>query len=434
MAKRIKPIKCPQCGSTQATETKTDYYRCNSCQSEFFIDSDDININHRHTYDYGTTQLPTASRKYLIISIVSSFAFLIGVFVFFSLIHKNTLPTTAPSVKAKSYWNIDEKIPIAHPQGEPIVLMIGEIITGDYPNKIIKPTFGFYNAKTFEEKALISIDIGQEVNETSLKKMDEGKTYIVINKNRLFLLDENTMNISEITPKQTQLSEFEKGFAKVEASSVYENSLKITNNLGQEYYYFPKLHKAVPYRNHQELTQMIAENPIVEGGRVLFSFSTKWGAYEEKLTDKFPELYKVKIATAAGYPYRELFLRWEYDFFSKKVVFKSHPESRVIWHQNFTPERIYFRPRVLHYDENEVLIFYKNELAESSPYFFQILDAQTGEVKQTFQSAEKRTYLTQEHVTKIKEGYLIMMYNAFIINTQEGKMQEYEITKKLTQW
>ena len=48
MTKRIKAVKCPQCGSTRAKELRPDYYKCSSCQTEFFIDSDDININHKY--------------------------------------------------------------------------------------------------------------------------------------------------------------------------------------------------------------------------------------------------------------------------------------------------------------------------------------------------------------------------------------------------
>ena len=48
MAKTIKTIKCPTCGSTKITETRQDYYKCYSCDVDFILDNDDININHRH--------------------------------------------------------------------------------------------------------------------------------------------------------------------------------------------------------------------------------------------------------------------------------------------------------------------------------------------------------------------------------------------------
>ena len=48
MSKRIKAIKCPHCGSTKVKETRPDYYQCKACSTEFFLDDDDININHRY--------------------------------------------------------------------------------------------------------------------------------------------------------------------------------------------------------------------------------------------------------------------------------------------------------------------------------------------------------------------------------------------------
>ena len=48
MPKHIKAVKCPQCGSTRATMLREDHYRCDSCSTEFFLDSDDITIHHKH--------------------------------------------------------------------------------------------------------------------------------------------------------------------------------------------------------------------------------------------------------------------------------------------------------------------------------------------------------------------------------------------------
>ncbi|CEN50567.1 conserved hypothetical protein [Capnocytophaga canimorsus] len=428
--KRIKPIKCPQCGSTQATETKTDYYRCNSCNSEFFIDNDDINIHHRHTYD-----TPQLSAKHL-----KALKFLgLGIAVFFlmmvviSLLPSKSIHAPAVVKENKSYWDIEQIIPTTNKDGEPIAIVVGSIVSGNHPNQTYKPTFGFFHAQTFKEIAAVPIDI-EKVGDVSYKKMDEGKTYIIINKNRLFLLDEKTLSISEVTPQSIGLAELEKGFAKVELVVVYENTLKITNNLGQEYYYYPKLNKAILYGNYKEIDQLIAQNPIAPQGVTQFIFTEKRVGFSEKMTDKFPELFKVKTQSQIGYPYRELMMRWNYNLSEQRVELETYKkESRIISYENFTPERIYFKPKVLHYDDNEVLIHFKHDVAESSPYFFQVLDTQTGEVKFTLQSNKEITYLNSSEVAKIKEGYLIGGYDAYILNTKEGKFEKIKLREKLTQ-
>lgn len=52
MAKEIKVIKCPQCGSTAKTELKPDFYRCNNCHTEYFLDDNDVTINYNHNYNH----------------------------------------------------------------------------------------------------------------------------------------------------------------------------------------------------------------------------------------------------------------------------------------------------------------------------------------------------------------------------------------------
>ncbi len=430
MAKRIKPIKCPQCGSTQATETKTDYYRCKSCKSEFFIDNDDININHRHTYD-----TPQLSAKHL-----KALKFLgLGIAVFFLMMMAIPLlpsrTTYSPSAvqENKPYWYIEAVIPTANKEGEPIAIAVGDIVSGNYPNQTYKPTFGFFHATTFKEIAAVPIDI-EKVDDVSYKKMDEGKTYIIINKNRLFLLDEKTLSINEVTPQSIGLAEFEKGFAGVELAVAYENTLKITNNLGQGYYYYPKLNKAVVYGNYKEIDQLIAQNPIAPQGVTKFVFTKKGVGFSEKMTDKFPELFKVKTQSQIGYPYRELMMRWNYNLSEQRVELETfQKESRIVEYKNFTPNRIYFVPEVFHYDDNEVLIHFKHELAESSPYFFQVLDAQTGEVKLSLQSHKNMHYVRDDFVAKTKDGYLITLRDIFLLNTKNGKLEKLELREKLTQ-
>ncbi|MEO8255300.1 MAG: hypothetical protein ABI554_13045, partial [Flavobacterium sp.] len=54
MAKTIKAIICPNCGSNQKTEIKPDYFVCESCKTEYYLDSDDIHIIHTNNTSYGT--------------------------------------------------------------------------------------------------------------------------------------------------------------------------------------------------------------------------------------------------------------------------------------------------------------------------------------------------------------------------------------------
>jgi tRNA(Ile2) C34 agmatinyltransferase TiaS len=58
MAKTIRPLLCPQCGSPDKTTFGPDQFRCNACQTEYYLDTDDVTVTVRHQH----TGLPHQSQ------------------------------------------------------------------------------------------------------------------------------------------------------------------------------------------------------------------------------------------------------------------------------------------------------------------------------------------------------------------------------------
>ena len=82
MGTRIKPIKCPNCGSEKHTQKEDKCYLCQSCGTEFYIDDDDININVNHHFDYiptsnDTTETGKKIGIYFFIAIAIACAFIL---------------------------------------------------------------------------------------------------------------------------------------------------------------------------------------------------------------------------------------------------------------------------------------------------------------------------------------------------------------------
>ena len=79
MAKEIKAIKCPQCGSTAKTEIKPDVYRCVNCQTEYYLDDDDItvNYNHNHNYSYANSNPALGAQKTKLFIAIATIVFVI---------------------------------------------------------------------------------------------------------------------------------------------------------------------------------------------------------------------------------------------------------------------------------------------------------------------------------------------------------------------
>ncbi|MDH6309680.1 putative Zn finger protein [Dysgonomonas sp. PFB1-18] len=48
MSKKVKSIKCPQCGCVENTLIKEDYNKCINCGAQYYLYSDDISINVTH--------------------------------------------------------------------------------------------------------------------------------------------------------------------------------------------------------------------------------------------------------------------------------------------------------------------------------------------------------------------------------------------------
>ena len=71
MPTHIKALKCPQCGSTRATKISEDHYRCDSCSTEFYLDSDDITIHHK----VETKPAPNTFLRRLLLIILAPAAF-----------------------------------------------------------------------------------------------------------------------------------------------------------------------------------------------------------------------------------------------------------------------------------------------------------------------------------------------------------------------
>ncbi|MGI4832696.1 MAG: hypothetical protein ACRYFK_04465 [Janthinobacterium lividum] len=48
MAKTIRPILCPQCGSPAKTPLGSDRFRCAACQTEYYLDTDEVTVRHQY--------------------------------------------------------------------------------------------------------------------------------------------------------------------------------------------------------------------------------------------------------------------------------------------------------------------------------------------------------------------------------------------------
>ncbi|WP_455261039.1 transposase, partial [Prevotella jejuni] len=101
MSTKIRPIKCPNCGSEKHVQLGDKLYRCKSCGTEYFLDDDDITVHVKHHFDNGGFSSFNGSSNVSITSIAKVFA-IIGVITFFLLFMIiYGLRSSSPSVSSR---------------------------------------------------------------------------------------------------------------------------------------------------------------------------------------------------------------------------------------------------------------------------------------------------------------------------------------------
>ena len=137
MSKRIKVIKCPHCGSTKVKETRPDYYQCEACSTDFFLDSDDININHHYIAPNSNPFQINKTKFLLMVFGIACLIFLPTVIV--KCLSSSTSSSSpglfSSTPKEEERFNTEHIMPFITKDGRAVVALFGTIKKGDYPNE-----------------------------------------------------------------------------------------------------------------------------------------------------------------------------------------------------------------------------------------------------------------------------------------------------------
>ena len=419
MAKNIKAIKCPQCGSTKVTEIRTDYFRCNSCGTEFFLDSDDININHNYRYTDSGNQLGNTNNKKLVWYIWGAMViFILGPMLFHTLFnHSSTGRNSAYSAgitESKYRWNNANVVTFADNAGNPYFVTVGTVYDNSRDsddNKVKDIYIGVYDAKNSVKKyikvlAQFDISSGTEID---LRVLEDNNLYIILKNKLIYRLnarDLTTENIGESYMKNNK--ELSVGFAKVEfLYRGYGSGYEIVTNEGKNVNYMPFIDKVYPKDDFYDKRSEKLPNPEVKTG---FKFSSKSDDYPEEKNKLIKYTYNYQFGyprNSAEFEYRKNYggsgIFTDRDPYVKQFIDK--PYYRVLDYQDFTKDRTYFNPQVLAYDDNEVVIGFQATPSEDELFQIQSLDAKTGAILKVFNFQPKR--VDREGNFILKDGYLI---------------------------
>ena len=406
MAKEIKVIKCPNCGSVNKVELKPHFYKCSSCETEYFLDDNDININYNHNFNNSSPSINPKTLKIIGIIIASALAFFFVIGVILSIFNSKpssnyatyTTPTKTEDEIDKGYHasRYTSYAFLTASNKQPVVLFLENRRYNDRSYETKNGTYlAFYNP--IKKELLSETKISDESlssSDVKFKTFSDGHIYIVNNKTSLLRLNKENFKTEDAGKKFFEANtELQVGVATIEF--VYDHNgdgLVLLTNDGKKRYYYPliqKLYTEDEYRKASHGFNTLLPNATT---KTVYDFSSKSSEYpEEKL-----QLIRVNYKDNGAGPKNTNFnLRWWKDYgrsgiFTggepyKKVLISAYgmQSSRILNIKDITPDRLYFSPSVILDDGQTLIIQFQSDANTKSPYKVQKINPQNGAVEWT---------------------------------------------------
>ena len=422
MPTHIKALKCPQCGSTRATKISEDHYRCDSCSTEFYLDSDDITIHHK----VETKPAPNTFLRRLLLIILAPAAFFsliaIGLIVWGS--SREETSRERDGEEHMSYA-CERLIAFSSTAGHPIVVLCGaahrDDSSGDWDHA--KGIMYFFDGETYEIiKKLELPDVTGRVSVTDARQFEDGTYYVVLNKKRLFAIDRSTLDVKEIHGEDYKLPELSEGFGKLALYfHEYGDALEVETNLGKKFVYYPIANKLY---TDQSIFKAYEDKLPAPKLRTRFTFSEQMMGSD--YMDEQIQLVRYQTLEQLGYPRRTPHFGWENDrhsYYPKKIFVSQYfvEESRLQSYEDFTPGAYYFSPTVLYESDDQILISFKPTAAADAKKMLRCLDAQTGQVLWSCSEGLDGLDFCLG-VARFSGGYVLVDYSHSWLISSEGKV------------
>ena len=422
MPTHIKALKCPQCGSTRATKISEDHYRCDSCSTEFYLDSDDITIHHK----VETKPAPNTFLRRLLFIIFAPAAFF-SLIAIGLIIWGSSQEETSRERDGEEHMSYacERLMAFSSTAGRPIVVLCGAARRDDSSRDWdhAKGIMYFFDGETYEIiKKLELPDVTGRVSVTDARQFEDGTYYVVLNKQRLFAIDRSTLDVKEIHGEDYKLPELSEGFGKLALYfHEYGDALEIETNLGKKFVYYPIANKLY---TDQSIFKAYEDKLPAPKLRTRFTFSEQMMGSD--YMDEQIQLVRYQTLEQLGYPRRTPHFGWENDrhsYYPKKIFVSQYfvEESRLQSYEDFTPGAYYFSPTVLYESDDQILISFKPTAAADAKKMLRCLDAQTGQVLWSCSEGLDGLDFCLG-VARFSGGYVLVDYSHSWLISSEGKV------------
>ncbi|MHC5310274.1 hypothetical protein ACYSNM_09485 [Myroides sp. LJL116] len=409
MAKQIKVLKCPQCGSTQPLSIAKDHFRCSKCDSDFILDNDEININVKHTFS-GHPPVRKINYKAIGIGIFLVVIFLM-VYPFGST--SSIKQVIAPSTNSYYHENIKPQSIDLFNTSKGLVVFYME--SRDMAQRQNDGVFGiFYDPKTKQVLSEIQLSSDNSAKIKTRHFPSQEKFYCIIDGQKIAVVDPQTLTIKDYTNSISLAKPaLESGFSKVDfVDSNKGDGLILTTNLDRTFYYFPsqdQLYTKKAFEHLSESGNKGVSKTDINNTTYLFVNS------ENMASSNIAQLFRVEYKYANGAPENKITSLKE-----PTLTARQKDMHRIVDLQPITEQFICFSPKVVYQDNQEVIITYKPTLAQNAASILEL-------VSKDGKSLWKVDYpsgTSFNSAVKVDSTYYLLIGNDKIsqINTQGEKL------------
>lgn len=412
MAKQIKTIKCPQCGSVQKTEIRPDHFRCGSCGTEYFLDDDDVNVNIRHTYSPERDSPPQGMAKssnkkaVLILLIIVAALILITLYIpvfMAGMIEKSG--TIAPFVNDNysPLTTVYESTPVEI-DGKPYIVCYGTREKRNDSGYEQQLGYYFYDVEQDKRENYTVIEGITERKDNDMRSFADGSCYLSINKKFIYRLNKETMLFEDYMPHIRETDKaFSTGVASIEITYPRDgDAFDIMSNIGNEYKYYPIVDRV--YTEDDAYRAGRGMRNLLPGARD----STYYLFTEASFFGNHPvQLFEVTFRYNAGGP-MDFIEKTEYGWQGDGDGFFSSYD-RIAGYRDVTPGRRWFDAHIANMGRGDLLVSVRATAAEDSQVSIQKIDTATGEVvwSTPVPSPERGAWGHLEHSIRVGDRYLI---------------------------
>lgn len=410
---RTHAIKCPQCGSTKHKNLAKNQYQCSNCDTQYVLENNEYIVNHYHHHIPAKTH--PANPKAIAVAIIVPLV-LVGMLLVATIWNNAKQDVTTGEV-----WQRYDSYFLETDAKQAVVVRVGQMkeYGKDDANSDQKIKAVFYDAISDERLKVVELPLElKRFTRVEFKRFTDGTLYFIVEEKHLGRIGANSLT-AELLPWQAF-----KQHPKLSGSGVAEanferdmnnDGFRLVTNEGETVYYYPSQDLLLSQNEYREFKP---ESTVPMTVQTAYSFVEDGRA--DSLSDKY-RLIQYRYQHQSGYPIQTP--SFEYNDAGQLEEQKwSKERSQTLDFTELTPNRNYFSPQLLDFNQQELMIGYKLTPAQDTLYTIQVLNAQNGEVKWTYQVEDDSMMYYPSSGQIVSKGYFVDFAREAVLFDQQGKV------------